>query len=1288
MSIQPKCPNCGGEMFPWEGKGFHKGKSFWLCNEYRKSCGNVFKKSSIEITDKEEKERNKKSKRKNKDSINQIAVFWPERVRRNAWNSFFNTIGSAPSFLQQTLSKSKENIVRTISQTNYLVKNDNLRSREKTSVDINFLVSILKKILQRGEVPNVTLSTEEELIKKYDLEQFLDPIVDDTDLARVLIPSIFIDDNLLISEFLKKDRLIIDNEFDHWDQPNSLWDHKGERDFISNWVESELGTKASSYFIPQASLDGILKSYKDERGFAQRRIDFLFCHPLTSPLAIEIDGSQHESTAKIDSERDDSLAQVGIDVIRFPFKEINTSDKLNTIKDYCNNAINKEEIASDKLTNLQKALYESSMSTKLQFGILLGLESGWIKENDEWNLEIEGGSSISFFAIKDLLNMIINLEGIYNIDTIPSVVKVKIGNVLNSFTIDQNLSINSISNEIESYKPNLKIKLDNYKSIFHEIVGENESDSDCPDIIIRPTYLPVPLRIDSIFSGDREVKDKVKDDIDKNSLQIFLMNIFRKRNFRDHQDEAIINILSHRDSAVLLPTGAGKSIIYQLAGMLMPGITAIVDPIIALIEDQVHVLKSYGISRAAPIKSGRSDEIKDILARAEMGEFYFMFFSPERLQSPKFRDTLLTLKGISLINLAVIDEAHCVSEWGHDFRPAYLNLSNNIKEHMKDSRGSPPPVIALTGTASRAVLKDVMTELELNKLRDPVIKPKSFDRNELKYWIKTCTFDKDREPTAKAVFDELPKKFGLSFSDLYSANGNRTFSGLVFGPHVNGQLGVRANQDMVQNLTNTSVAIFSGKAPKGANYNSWDEEKRKFASDFKENNTPILVATKAFGMGIDKPNIRYTIHFGIPSSLESFYQEAGRAGRNRKESHCGIIFTEYDKKRTDSLLDETSDFESLKQKYEKNQRVNPDDITRQLFFHINNFPGIEDELNEISSLLNEIGDLNQPNHTELPRNNENGASVEKGIHRLVRIGFVKDYEVDYGSSKFIIYSSTFDFDICKDRLLDYIQTAQPGVIKYYNDKVNKIVNGADPRKTILSLSKILIEFTYDVIEKGRRTALKQMINLARTSTQDSDIRERILAYLSEGVSFQKIIELIENPNIKEILPDVFRIIEDTETDDYFDLRGEVERNLVDYPDHPALVLIKGVTEIILSNDEDIGLRELMTIISKESSSSRSRYALREEEVYDILNWLVHFSKKNSDALLKVTAYGYYKAKKNGDLNKSQLFEKKLKELNVRIINTIEEVFMLESKVDLVVDYHMIAKEKIKYDKIKSIMGGQ
>ena len=1036
-------------------------------------------------------------------------------------------------------------------------------------------------------------------------------------------PSIQIDEISLIVDFLEKNDFLMDKEFDHVNQTNSLWDDNSERDFAYNWIEAKLGRRALNWFIPQASLDTVLSSYKEERKFAQRRVDFLFCHPLSPPLVVEIDGSQHSTSVDVDKDRDDALAQVGIKVRRIPLSQISTSPQLSEIEQYCNEAIGKvPKLQKKELIDISKSLYESSICSKVQFAILLGLENGWLKNNQPWNLELEGLSSIGFYAVKDLLNMIINLTGIYNIDCSPSEVRVKIHKSLNSISADQNLITTDISHEIENFKYNLKIKVDSDNSILHEIVGEN--DPDCPDIIVRPTYLPVPLRIDSIFTQGRLDKQRIKKNIDKKSLQIFLMNIFRKKDFREQQADAIINILSNRDSAVLLPTGAGKSIIYQLAGMLMPGITAVVDPIIALVEDQVDVLKTYGISRAAPIRSGRMEELEDILARAEMGEFYFMLFSPERLQSPRFRTALTTLRNISLINLAVIDEAHCVSEWGHDFRPAYLNLRKNIKELMKDRRDSSPPIIALTGTASRAVLKDVMTELELNQLSDPVIKPKSFDRSELNFWIRTGKNDQEINSLAKAAFDELPKQLKISRSELYSTNGNKTFSGLVFGPHVNGDHGIRKNQQMVHSLTNADVNIFSGSCPKGMNFQTWEDEKRRFALDFKENKVPILVATKAFGMGIDKPNIRYTLHLGIPSSLEGFYQEAGRAGRSRKSSYCGIIFVEHDKKRTDELLDEKASFKTLKEKYKKNERVYPDDIIRQLYFHVNNFPGIDEELNQIRSVINDIEKSNKQlvNHkkTEIPRSktsNEN-KDIEKAIHRLVRIGFVDDYQVDYGSSKFIVHSAPFDLDSSIDKLLDYIGSAQPGVINVYKNKLDDVKSTAtnDNKETIILLSKNLIEFTYEVIEKGRRTALKQMVELARSCYQNSEIRERILEYLTEGPQFTKIIDLIQNPDIEKSLPNLFNLIEGVDVDHYGDLRGEAQRNLVSYPDHPGLVLISLVTEIILTKNETIVLAQLSSIFSKEPSSSRSRYGLNDKVLYSIFNWLFSFAQKNSNILLK------------------------------------------------------------------------
>ena len=147
------------------------------------------------------------------------------------------------------------------------------------------------------------------------------------------------------------------------------------------------------------------------------------------------------------------------------------------------------------------------------------------------------------------------------------------------------------------------------------------------------------------------------------------------------------NTLRHSDTVVLLPTGAGKSIVYQLAGLLMPGITVVVDPIVALIEDQVQGLQSLGIGRAVGIVSSMAgrEERNRLLKQIERGEYQFVLHTPERLQTPEFRNTLRALREISLVNLAVIDEAHCVSEWGHDFKPAYLNLANNLRRFAADS---------------------------------------------------------------------------------------------------------------------------------------------------------------------------------------------------------------------------------------------------------------------------------------------------------------------------------------------------------------------------------------------------------------------------------------------------------------------------------------------------------------------------------------------------------------------------------------------------------------------------
>ncbi len=430
------------------------------------------------------------------------------------------------------------------------------------------------------------------------------------------------------------------------------------------------------------------------------------------------------------------------------------------------------------------------------------------------------------------------------------------------------------------------------------------------------------------------------------ALEYLLKSCFRKRVFRPGQLEIIERALCRQSVIGLLPTGAGKSLTYQLPALLSPGITLVIDPIKSLMQDQVDNLHESGIDSAVTINSDQTAEEKAASQRRlGAGEVRFGFISPERLQIKGFRETLAKHCNKSPIAFAVIDEAHCVSEWGHDFRTAYLNLGRHVREFLKHE-GTEPATIALTGTASRAVLIDVQRELDVEG-PDAVIEPDGFDRPELHYDIHEVDSPFKNE-TVKSAIDLLSAQLeshGLSCTPEMLTSGEA--GGILFCPHVDGPFGIFALQNDLKNRAgwSTQIGYYGGKKPQGfqGTDKDWISHKANEQRRFKRSEVSLLAATSAFGMGIDKSNIRYTIHLGMPKSVEALAQEMGRAGRDRNPAVCHVIFSDRGDPDSKDPLQKGIRVEEAKARMNAIPKEQADDAGRMLFLHTTGYHGAERE---------------------------------------------------------------------------------------------------------------------------------------------------------------------------------------------------------------------------------------------------------------------------------------------------------------------------------------------------------
>lgn len=358
-----------------------------------------------------------------------------------------------------------------------------------------------------------------------------------------------------------------------------------------------------------------------------------------------------------------------------------------------------------------------------------------------------------------------------------------------------------------------------------------------------------------------------------------LTRYFGYDSFRPGQQGIVEALLAGRDALGVMPTGAGKSVCYQIPAALSPGMTLVISPLISLMRDQVDALNDLGLPAAFINTTQTPDEQAMVFAQAAAGQIKLLYVAPERLETGRFRD----FAARTPISLIAVDEAHCVSQWGQDFRSSYLGIGDFIA-------GLPqrPPVGAFTATATERVRRDIVGLLGL---RNPAVTVTGFDRPNLYFDVVKLETKYKAAWVARYVADH-PDESGI----VYCATRKTT----------------EALTDTLNQMGHPAVAYHGGMSP---------DAREAAQRDFITDKVPVVVATNAFGMGIDKSNVRYVIHHNLPESIEAYYQEAGRAGRDGEPSRCTLLWNESDIVTRRRLLD--NDYE--------NERLTPEEqeIVRQ-----------------------------------------------------------------------------------------------------------------------------------------------------------------------------------------------------------------------------------------------------------------------------------------------------------------------------------------------------------------------
>jgi len=1117
---------------------------------------------------------------------------------------------------------------------NYSYSNHNFVIQNLTGqrIDNEYLpaICILKNILQRGRPTLLSKFLQEKIGTIHKTDEFEKPYP------------------------------LIDNESPNWERI-IRGDVKGNYFPAKKFYDELIPKYLPDYLfiqqllIPEIPVNEITQVQVDE--FANQQVDFYLPQAY---LIIEIDGSQHDRNINQDKLRDQHTAKYGIQTIRINTTDLEAENEsfkksITAIKERIDKVISRQEkrqqndpifisindykTAFRNGVDLINPYYTSTAIIRFQILVLELLEKGILDFKKEWKFELHAGNGNDFaeLAIQDLLQWFTPIFDLHKINWNKPKYSIKRVNSLQEFsnspdTVKVDFSLlKRYTDEFQTHPNILFVRTDYLDEYLYFKKGDSRgnlmfSSFEPYDYFKVSATTPVKYKLQ--FGGM---------DSDEKPLLFLLQNIFLQDvpnlTFNEGQLPIIANVLSRNDTIGLLPTGSGKSVCYQLAAILQPAISFVVCPIKSLMYDQKADLDLCRFTRVNHITSDDDGEDKEkIQNEFGNGNYLFIFISPERFQIKTFREYFSAVNKKFNIAYAVIDEVHCLSEWGHDFRTAYLNLSYTIQKLCSDFN-----FIGLTATASINVLKDIQVEFGIKQ--DNVKTPVDYTRKELDFEV--VDDGSDKIGTIKQLLGELDEA-----EEILTTKGNDSRCGIIFTPTVNGKKGCYPLSLVLSEHFQTDIKYYSGSVPKTDGRpimgdKEYDEYKKQVQHEYRANEFTLLTATKAFGMGVNKPNIHFTMHYGIPGSMEALYQEGGRAGRdkekfNKQKAKCLVLLSK--STQPQQLIDQFWIRETQLSKLNELRTQIDGDLNTNFFLFSLGLDVIKDEFETIKKLHERYSFSNEKNvRVEGREIGVNKAKAEKAIYRLSQLRIIEDWTIKnfFGGGEFEVDYSEFDSASIKNSLLKTINKYDPD---FSFDSINseskystyrKILNAPEGYSDFDKHVLILLQWSYDNFAYNRRQSLKNIYEncceFSEGNITKQEFKARLENYFKFNQSSYVLQHIAENPKDVERWFEVFYQVDKNIVTDKFltgrqreALRDNLSRFLESYMYNPGLDLISGLLRLWLDDYENIDGRNRL-----ESSLEEIQH-FEESQIDFIITQILKIGKELTNKNKNYLAESLYK----------------------------------------------------------------